>query len=46
MIGILVTRNTRAHPRDTIQILTPVDFVRLRAGELATATAEDSRAHR
>jgi len=28
-IGILVTRNTRDHPRDAIQVLTPVDVMRL-----------------
>ena len=34
-IGILVTRNTRDHPKDTIQILTPVDVMRLHSTEQA-----------
>ncbi|MDE0445297.1 MAG: hypothetical protein OXH96_01415 [Spirochaetaceae bacterium] len=32
-IDILVTRNTRDHPKDTIQILTPVDVMRLHSTE-------------
>ncbi|MDE0024992.1 MAG: PIN domain-containing protein [Spirochaetaceae bacterium] len=32
-IGILVTRNTRDHPKDTTQILTPFDVMRLHSTE-------------
>ena len=32
-IGILVTRNTRDHPKDPIQSLTPVDVMRLHSTE-------------
>ena len=34
-IGMLVSRNTRDHPRSAIQIVTPADFLRLHAAELA-----------
>ena len=35
-IGILVTRNTRDYPKAEVEILSPVDFMRLRAAERAT----------
>ena len=40
-IAILVTRNTRDHPRSALAILTPADFMRLRAAEHAAETVED-----
>ena len=34
-IGMLVTRNTRDHPRSAIQTVTPSDFLRLHAANIA-----------
>ncbi len=34
-IGVLVTRNTRDHPEAAIQIVTPADFLRLHASNIA-----------
>ena len=35
-IGILVTRNARDYPKAAVEILSPADFMRLRAAEHAT----------
>ena len=40
-IAILVTRNTRDHPRAALEIHTPADFMRLRAAEHAVETGQD-----
>ena len=42
-IGVLVTRNTRDYPKAPVAILSPVDFMRLRAAEREGGSFHDAQ---
>ncbi len=42
-IGVLVTRNTRDYPKAAVEVLLPVDFMRLRAAERDASSIFDTQ---